>query len=90
MNVHLKNMHMGYSSAYAVAIQVLVFKTNLRWKKDLRQVTPALNNQPGILRWNVDQQDVDCVLRIETNQLLSQDIVQLISNSGYTCEELPD
>lgn len=72
------------------APEVLVFRTNIRFKKDLRQVGPVLDNQPGIHRWNVDREDTDKVLRIEALRLLPQDIIHLITRAGYFCEELPE
>ena len=36
-------------------VEVLVFRTNIRFKKDLRQVSAALDNTPGIRRWNVER-----------------------------------
>lgn len=77
------------SSPRTVA-NVLVFKTNLQLKKDLRLISPVLNKEPGILRWNVDQQDVDNVLRIETQCLQEQEVIALVTGAGYCCEQLPD
>lgn len=70
--------------------EILIFRTNIRFKKDLRQVGPVLDNQPGIHRWNVDREDSDKVLRIEAQRLLPQDIIHLITRAGYFCEELPE
>ena len=44
----------------------------------------------GIIKWNVDEHDIDNVLRIETAWLLPQDIIRLVNGAGYICEELPD
>lgn len=70
--------------------EVLVFRTNIRFKKDLRQVGPFLDKEPGIQRWNVDREDSDKVLRIEARDLLPQDIIHLITRAGFFCEELPE
>lgn len=72
------------------SLQVLVFKTNLQSKKDILHISPLMGDTPGILKWNVDQQDIDNVLRIETDWLLPEDIIRLVTNVGYLCEELPD
>lgn len=89
MNVHLNNIILPQSSASS-GLQVLVFKTNLRLKKDLRLISRVLDKQPGILRWNVDQQDIDHVLRVETHHLQEQEIIVLVTGAGYCCEQLPD
>jgi hypothetical protein len=72
------------------ALQVLVFKTNLVSAKDIHRISPLMGKTPGILRWNVDEHDIDNVLRIETSWLLPGDIIRVLTNAGYLCEELPD
>jgi hypothetical protein len=71
-------------------IQVLVFKTNLLSAKDIWHISPLMGDTPGILKWNVDEHDIDNVLRIETAWLLPEDIIRLVNAAGYICEELPD
>lgn len=90
MNVHFENITTIQSSKREKDPQVLVFKTNLQYKKDINQLAPVLNIFRGILRWNVDMNDIDKVLRIETKQLVAQDIIRLVRGAGYFCEELPD
>jgi hypothetical protein len=72
------------------SLQVLVFKTNLVSAKDIHRISPVMGNATGIIKWNIDQHDVDNVLRIETAWLLPQDIIQMVTGAGYLCEELPD
>lgn len=71
-------------------LRVLVFKTNLVSAKDIHRISPVMGDTPGILRWNVDEHDIDNVLRIETSWLLPGDIIRVLTNAGYVCEELPD
>ncbi|HTD94277.1 MAG TPA: hypothetical protein VK644_10710 [Chitinophagaceae bacterium] len=68
---------------------ILVFKTNIRYKKDLQKITPALNMVPGIRRWNIDRQDVDKVLRIEAVTADTGELIKTLNREGFTCEELP-
>ena len=90
MNVHFHNITSIHSSELETRAQVLVFKTNLQFRKDVKQLAPVLNAIQGIIRWNVDQNDVDNVLRIETVQPGVEDIILIVTNAGYCCEELPD
>jgi hypothetical protein len=91
MNVHFKNINPALSSVLRKRpVQVLVFKTNLRSGKAIRHLEPLLNNHPGIMCWNVDRDDIDNVLRIETMHLQAWEIISLVTNAGYFCEELPD
>jgi len=71
-------------------VQIWVFKTNIRFKKDLLLIAPLLNRTSAILNWNVDRGDVDKVLRVESLHLQAQQIIDLVQQAGYHCEELPD
>lgn len=68
--------------------QVLVFKTNIRTNEDRLSVKPALDSEEGIINWNVDMQDVDCVLRIETPGITDHEVIALINRHGYQCSVL--
>lgn len=89
MNVHLNNIVHTHPST-GTGLQVLVFKTNLHFKKDIRLVGAILAREPAILRWNVDIWDVDKVLRIETTRLSVQEVIALVTGAGYCCSVLPD
>ena len=69
-------------------MEVLVFKTNLRFKKQITEVTPHINNLHGIARWNVDLDDVDKVLRIESENLCARTVETTLQQAGFNCEEL--
>ena len=69
---------------------ILIFKTNIHLKHDLKNVEPILNNIAQIKSWNIDREDIDNVLRIESSNLLPEEITNLIKKAGYYCEELPD
>ena len=69
------------------SIQILVFKTNLVSARDIHRI---IGETPGVIRWNVDQHDIDNVLRIETAWLSPEDIIRVVTRAGYLCEELPD
>lgn len=81
-------MNTGYT--VEPGLEILVFRTNIRFKKDLRLIGPALNDQPGIRRWNVDREDTDKVLRIESRTLQAEDVIRIITKAGFFCEELPE
>ena len=69
---------------------ILVFKTNLTYKKDVKKLSGLLGSQEEIRNWNVDLSDIDRVLRIECNQINAYKIIQLVTTAGYSCEELTD
>ena len=70
-------------------MEVLVFKTNLRFKKQINAVTPHINTLQGIARWNVDLDDTDKILRIESVDLSPRSVEATLQQAGYFCEELP-
>ena len=67
---------------------ILVFKTNLRFKKDVKQVEDLLNAVKGIVRWTVDTEDCDKVLRIESKNISTHEIITILHSAGYFCEEM--
>lgn len=71
-------------------MDILVFKTNIRYKKHIKSLKPHLENIDGITRWNFDLHDEDNILRIEASNVVPASIESLLRNVGYHCEELPD
>ncbi|MEO5889767.1 MAG: hypothetical protein ABIQ31_05910 [Ferruginibacter sp.] len=71
-------------------MNVLVFKTNIKFKKDLKIVRPFLAAHGPVIKWNVDIQDRDRVLRIESTSVDTLEIIKTVNKAGYHCEELPD
>ncbi|HUS00150.1 MAG TPA: hypothetical protein VMY77_00400 [Chitinophagaceae bacterium] len=71
-------------------MQVLIFKTNIRYKKHIDIIGSHIAKQPGIIKWNVDLKDADKILRIETTDLHPEKIEGLVKNAGYKCQELSD
>ena len=68
-------------------MEVLVYKTNINHRHDIDQVRPYFNNQSEILKWNVDTEDKDTVLRVEVQKDISGTIESLIRKAGYQCIE---
>lgn len=73
-----------------LSITILVFKTNIRSIHDIKVVDKTISNLDGLRRWNVDRDDIDNVLRIETTLPDPGHIIGLVQEAGFFCEELPD
>jgi hypothetical protein len=69
-------------------MDILVFKTNLRFKKNISEAVSHIEKIPGIVRWNVDLQDRDKVLRIESKDLAPHVVEQTLTEIGFYCKEL--
>ncbi|MEO6524295.1 MAG: hypothetical protein ABIN91_21595 [Mucilaginibacter sp.] len=67
---------------------VLIFKTNIQTNGDQFRIKRTLDSHPLIQQWNIDLEDIDCVLRIESTHLNHNDIIDLLAKNGYYCEEL--
>ena len=66
--------------------QVLVFRTEVDNLKEFEQVKQTLNQRNEIFQWSVDLQDIDKVLRIESDHDLSEDyVIELLSRKGVSC-----
>lgn len=68
--------------------KVLVFRSNVLTHVDVLQIRHPLDQHPGILRWNIDLDDCDHVIRIVTPNLTAADIQELVNSNGYQCSEL--
>lgn len=69
---------------------ILICKTNIATGSDLLAVKPALDTHPHIEKWNIDQDDCDCVLRVVSHRLSYTDLSRLIASLNFSCEELAD
>jgi ethanolamine utilization protein EutQ (cupin superfamily) len=65
---------------------VQVYRTNVTTEDQLWRVAPALDEVSGMLRWTLDLDDCDKVLRIEGN--VKANISALLKDRGFECEEL--
>jgi hypothetical protein len=69
---------------------ILVFQTNIETEMQFKTVMLVLNSNAAIQKWNLDQHDVDKVLRVVTDTLHAEDVIELLNNAGLFCAELPD
>ena len=67
---------------------ILLFKTNIKTKRDIKKVALILTVQKEIIKWNVDLHDNDRVLRIISAGIKNEQIVDLLQSIGYACSEL--
>ncbi len=70
--------------------EVMIFKTNIETDQDLNEIAIILNKEDSILKWNVDREDIDRILRIESIKRDTAMIRQKVAYAGFFCEELAD
>ena len=71
-------------------MNIFVYKTDIEGDYDLETIDDILSNHETIIRWNVDVEDVDKVLRIESTADNADELAKKVAQAGYLCEELPD
>lgn len=70
---------------------LLIYRTNIKTKKNLKMVSSFLNTHPFIHNWSIDQDDCDKVLRIEARLGATEpEILQGVRSCGFVCEDLAD
>jgi hypothetical protein len=69
-------------------MDVLVFTTSVKEKKQISKVTNLLTKVPAIAQWNFDLEDCDNILRIESSGLSPRYIEWLLIRAGIHCQEL--
>lgn len=67
---------------------ILIFATNIRTEKDKLNIGTILNENQAIKHWNIDQEDIDCVLRIVSETLSEKEIIDSITSQGFKCTSL--
>ncbi len=67
---------------------ILIFKTNIEQDFELNHVNDVFKNIESIINWNVDREDSDKVLRVESLKNNISEIISVLKNIGFFCEEL--
>ncbi len=67
---------------------ILIFRTSIKGKKDVKRVASVLNSYSQITRWNVDLEDWEKVLRIESIDVCSEEISKALAEIGIYIKEL--
>ena len=70
-------------------MELLIFQTDIKSKNKVKSIEPILNNHSDILKWTIDLEDIDNVLRIEaTTNLLKEEVIDLIKDKGFYIQTL--
>jgi len=67
---------------------ILVFKTSVNTIEDVEIIKPYLSVLIPKSHWHIDIADCDKVLRIESKKDISSQVIELLFNNGYSCEDL--
>lgn len=67
---------------------IFVFKTSVKTNRQLQLLKTHINNTLPNAKWNFDLDDVDKILRIESDDNIASIIIALLQKHNYSCEEL--
>ena len=68
--------------------QILIFRTSITKRRDIKLIGSLLAKFPQITRWNVDFEDWEKVLRIECSNITALEISETLRNSHIFATEL--
>ena len=67
---------------------ILVYKTTVETESEVAVLRPEIEVLKGIKNWNFDLEDCDRILRIDCEFLLSERVISILKEKGFSCEEL--
>ncbi|MBS1916123.1 MAG: hypothetical protein JST87_07590 [Bacteroidetes bacterium] len=65
-----------------------VFKTNVQRTSQAKRIITILHEHLPNSRINFDLEDCDKVLRIDSPRIINADIITMLEQNGFFCEEL--
>ncbi len=68
-------------------MNVYIFKTSLK-KQNIKTIKPILDKAFPNVKWNIDFDDFDNILRIESEKNISISVCTCLTNIGFECLEL--
>ena len=66
----------------------LKFKNNINCKGCIAAVTPFLNSEKDIINWNVDIQNPNKILTVESEMLIKDKVIAKVKEAGFKIEEV--
>ncbi len=67
-------------------MKTLKFKTNIKCGGCVAQVTPHLNADASIEKWQVDTQNPNKILTVEGDHLDPKHVAEVIKSAGFQAE----
>lgn len=64
-------------------MKTIKFKTNINCAACVAKVTPVLNENTSVEKWEVDTQNPDKILTVEGENISQQELIQSLEKIGY-------
>jgi copper chaperone len=68
-------------------MQTIKFKTNINCSGCVAKVTPLLNEEETIEKWDVNTSDAEKILTVETNEADSEKIIKAVEKAGFKIKQ---
>lgn len=68
--------------------KIYVFKTSVKYKRQITIISKHINQITGVLEWNFDLEDCDNILRIVASHDIVKVVEEKLNSLDYICEEL--
>jgi hypothetical protein len=72
---------------YFNSSNVLVFRTNINTKTEAKKILSSFSKEE-VIKWSIDLDDRDKILRIVSNTFSSDKLINLAKEKGLECIEL--
>ncbi len=69
--------------------KIYVFKTSINTQLDINKIRDELDRLYSLTKWSFDLEDCDRVFRVETSLKDPTEIIQILQDKGFHCEEMP-
>lgn len=67
---------------------IFVFRTSVQTKVQIKKLKPHMDQRLPNAKWNFDLEDIDKILRIDSEEPIALKIIDLLTGHSYRCEEL--
>lgn len=66
----------------------LLFKTSLKCGGCVKAITPAMDEIEGITSWSAELASMPCILTVESDTDVEQEVISAVEKAGYNIEKL--
>ena len=67
---------------------IFIFKTSVKTKMQAKKLKPHIDKILPNAKWNFDLEDVDKILRVDSEENIVLNIINLLNIHNCICEEL--
>ena len=67
---------------------IFVFKTSVKTRMQIKKLKQHIDKILPNAKWNFDLEDIDKILRIDSEENIVLIIIDLLNIHNYSCEEL--